>query len=141
MPMKRRFFKQREGAVTPQAVAAYEHALAMRKRANRSGSDADRDAAHEAGRVVDRMFQIRLWATSIWDIERYGPDPGDPDWVRAADIKRRLDAAIRAKRTGVKNSHLSKAAAAPAPTSAEGSPTVQSGQSGTEAPVRADADP
>ena len=144
MPVKRRLGKQRDGAITPQAVAAYEHALAMRKRANRSGSDADRDAAHEAGRVVDRMFQIRLWATSIWDIERYGPDPGDPDWVRAADIKRRLDealAAARAKQTGAKNSNLSKAAAAPASTSTEGSPTVQSGQQEIEAPVPADADP
>jgi hypothetical protein len=109
--VKRRLGKQRDGAITPQAVAAYEHALAMRKRAHLS--DADRDAAHEAKRVVDRMFQIGLWATSILDTERYGPDPGDPDWVRAADIKRRLDAAIRAKRTGAKNANLSKAAAVP----------------------------
>ena len=141
MPVKRRLGKQGDGAITPQAVAAYEHALAMRKRADRSGSDEDAAVAHEAERVIDRMFQIRLWMTSIWDVQRYSPHPGNADWERAADIKRRLDAAIRAKRTGVKNSHLSKAAAAPAPTSAEGSPTVQSGQSGTEAPVRADADP
>ena len=52
--MKRRFFKQREGAVTPQVVAAYEHALAMRKRAHLS--DADKQAAHEAERIVDRLL-------------------------------------------------------------------------------------
>jgi hypothetical protein len=52
MPVKRRLGKQRQGAVTPQVVAAYEHALAMRKRAHLS--DADKQAAHEAERIVDR---------------------------------------------------------------------------------------
>ena len=125
MPVKRRLGKQGDGAITPQAVAAYEHALAMRKRADRSGSDEDAAVAHEAERVIDRMFQIRLWMISIWDVQRYSPHPGNADWERAADIKRRLDealVAVRAKQT---------TPAVPAPTE----------DAEAEAPVPADADP
>ena len=81
--------------------------------------------AHEAERVIDRMFQIRLWMTSIWDVQRYSPHPGNADWERAADIKRRLDealVAVRAKQT---------TPAVPAPTE----------DAEAEAPVPADADP
>ena len=131
MPMKRRFFKQREGAVTPQAVAAYEHALAVRKRAHLS--DADKQAAHEAERIVDRLLGFKFFEDTIWDIMKHGVDPKQPHSVLAGEQLRQLNAALRAKRI--------KAAAAPAPVSTEGSPAVQSGQLETEAPVRADAEP
>ena len=139
MPVKRRLGKQREGAVTPQVVAAYEHALAMRKRAHLS--DADKQAAHEAERIVDRLLGFKFFEDTIWDIMKYGVDPEQPHSVLAGEQLRQLNAALRVKRTGARNANLSKAAAAPAPTSVEGSPTVQSGQQETEAPVPADADP
>jgi hypothetical protein len=137
--MKRRFFKQREGAVTSQAVAAYEHALAMRKRAHLS--DADKQAAHEAERIVDRLLGFKFFEDTVWDVLKHGVDPEQPRSVLAGEQLRQLNAALRAKRIGARNAHLSKTAAAPAPTSVEGSPIVQSGQQETEAPVPADADP
>ena len=70
---------------------------------------------------------------------KYGVDPEQPHSVLAGEQLRQLNAALRVKRTGARNANLSKAAAAPM--SAEGSPTVQSGQQETEAPVPADADP
>jgi hypothetical protein len=144
MPMKRRFFKQREGAVTPQAVAAYEHALAMRKRAHLS--DADKQAAHEAERIVDRLLGFKFFEDTIWDIMKYGVDPEQPHSVLAGEQLRQLNAALRAKRTGAKNANLSKATAASAPVGGSNSgPLGQSQTSAEDAavgtPVPADADP
>jgi hypothetical protein len=150
--VKRRFGKQRQGAVTPQVVAAYEHALAVRKRAHLS--DADKQAAHEAERIVDRLLGFKFFEDTIWDIMKHGVDPKQPHSVLAGEQLRQLNAALRAKRTGARNANLSKAAAALTPMGvnnpdsqfanldkAEGFPTVQSGQQETEASVPADADP
>jgi len=111
----------------------------MRKRAHLS--DADKQAAHEAERIVDRLLGFKFFEDTIWDIIKYGVNLEQPHSVFAGEQLRQLNAALRAKRTGAKNANLSKAAAAPASTSIEGSPTDRSGQSGTEAPVPADADP
>jgi len=91
MPVKRRLSKVVDGRITPTVIAAYARALELRARSN--GSEADRDAAHEAERVVDRALQIRLWMTSVFDVDRYR-DEDDPDWQRSAELKRRLDAAL-----------------------------------------------
>src|SRR5262249_37219015 len=91
MPVKRRLSKQHDGRITPSVVAAYAHALKLRKRAHLS--DDDRDAAHEAEKVVDRALSIRLWQTSVFDVDRF-QEPGDPDWERSAALRRQLDAAL-----------------------------------------------
>jgi len=91
MPVKRRLSKQHDGRITPTVVAAYAHALKLRKRAHLS--DADRDAANEAEKVVDRALSIRLWQTSVFDVDRFR-EPGDPDWERSAELRRLLDQAL-----------------------------------------------
>ena len=91
MPVKRRLSKQHDGRITPTVVAAYAHALKLRKRAHLS--DADRDAANEAERVVDRALSVKLWHTSIFDVDRFR-EPGDPDWERSASLRRQLDQAL-----------------------------------------------
>jgi hypothetical protein len=91
MPVKRRLSKQHDGRVTPTVVAAYAHALKLRERAHLS--DDDRDTAHEAERVVDRALSIRLWQTSVFDVDRFR-EPGDPDWERSAALRGQLDAAL-----------------------------------------------
>jgi hypothetical protein len=93
MPVKRRLSKQHDGRITPTVVAAYKLALELREWAHLS--EADRLAAHDAERVVDRALQIRLWQTSVFDVADYR-QPGDPDWERAAELRRRLDAALDA---------------------------------------------
>jgi hypothetical protein len=87
------------------------------------------------------LLGFKFFEDTIWDIMKYGVDPEQPHSVLAGEQLRQLNAALRVKRTGARNANLSKAAAAPAPTSTEGSPTVQSGQQEIEAPVPADADP
>lgn len=91
MPVKRRISKQVDGRITPSVVAAYARALELRKRAN--GSEVDRVAAHEAERIVDRAVSVRLWQTSVFDVDRYR-DEGDPDWQRSAELRQRLEAAL-----------------------------------------------
>jgi len=111
MPVKRRLGKQRENAISPTTIGLYARALELRA----LGADF-REEAHEAQAAVERALGggiRRLWETSVFDVIDYGPSPGDPDWERATDLKRRLDealAAARAKQTGAKNSNLSKAA-------------------------------
>ena len=96
MPVKRRLSKQRDGRITPTVVAAYAYALELRERAHLS--DADREAAHEAERVVDRALSIRLWQTSVFDVDRFR-EPGDADWERSAQLRQQLDTAlVEAKR-------------------------------------------
>ena len=123
MPVKRRLGKQRETTISPTTIALYARALELRA----LGPDF-REEAHEARAAFERALGggiRRLWETSVFDVINYGPDPGDPEWERAAELKRRLDealAAVRAKQS---------TAVAPAPTE---DPEV-------EAPVPADVDP
>ena len=67
MPVKRRLSKQHDGRITPTVVAAYAQALKLRKRAHLS--DADRDAANEAERVV-RLAERWHWQITLTDDER-----------------------------------------------------------------------
>jgi hypothetical protein len=91
VPVKRRLSKQHDGRITPSVIAAYKHALVLRERAHLS--DDDRQAAHEALKAVDRAMSIRLWQTSVFDVFDY-QQPGDADWERSAELRRRLDAAL-----------------------------------------------
>jgi len=94
MPMKRRLSKTRGGVVTPQIVAAYRHALKLRKRAHLS--QADHDRAHEAVAIVERALSggiWRLWLMSVFDVHHYNR-PGDESWERAHTLRQQLDAGL-----------------------------------------------
>jgi hypothetical protein len=98
MPVKRRLSKQHDGRITPTLVVAYARALELRKRAHRR--DADRLAAHEAEATVDRALGggiRRLWLVSVFDVYRF-QYPGDPNWERTMEQRRKLDAAKAARR-------------------------------------------
>jgi hypothetical protein len=94
--MKRRLSKQRSGAITPQTVVAYQLALEAREFADRTGSEDDRDAAHAAERIVDRLLGFKFFEDTIWDIKKYGVDPEQPHSVLAAEQLRQLDEALAA---------------------------------------------
>lgn|SRR5262249_28107660 len=91
MPVKRRLSKQIDGRITPSVVAAYAHALELRKQARRGKVDLDELA--EAEKVVERALGIRMWQASVFDLDRlYGPT--DPSYQRAAELRAGLDAAL-----------------------------------------------
>ena len=92
MPVKRRLSKQREGAVSPQAVAAYEHALAMRKQHARG--ELDLDAVAEADKTVEQMLSIKMWQPSVFGLDTFWEPSDDPDYQRALDLRDRLNAAL-----------------------------------------------
>jgi pyruvate carboxylase len=98
VPYKRRLGKARDGAITPTVVALYANALKLR--IHRHRSDEDREATNEAENAVDRALSIRLWQTSVFDVDVYR-QPGDPDWERAAELRRQLDVALRTQREAV----------------------------------------
>jgi hypothetical protein len=100
MPVKRRLSKQVDGRITPTVVAAYAHALEVRKR--NPGSEEQ----IEAEKVVERALQIRMWETSVFDVDFFRDD-GSDDWARAKQLRQQLDAALRQRQ-----------ATAPAPTAA-----------------------
>ena len=79
MPVKRRLSKQREGAVSPQAVAAYEHALAMRKQHARG--ELDLDAVAEADKTVEQMLSIKMWQPSVFGLDTFWEPSDDPQEV------------------------------------------------------------
>jgi pyruvate carboxylase len=95
VPYRRRLGKARDGAITPTIVALYDNALKLR--ASRHRSDVDQESVYEAEKAVDRALSVRLWQTSVFDVDIYR-QPGDPDWERAAELRRQLDAALRARR-------------------------------------------
>jgi len=91
MPVKRRLGKQREGAISPQVVAAYAHALELHERVRRG--EVGLDEVAEAESTLERMLSIRMWEPSVFDLDRlYGPD--DLDYQRALDLRDRLNAAL-----------------------------------------------
>ena len=91
MPVKRRLSKEREGAISPQVVAAYARALELREQVRRG--EVDLDAVAEAEKVVERALSIRMWEPSVFDLDRlYGPD--DTGYARAVELRARLDAAL-----------------------------------------------
>src|SRR5262249_11487429 len=84
------------GLVSPQAVYLYRTALRLRAKANRSGTSADRDAAHDAEADVDRLLGggvRRLWLVSIFDVYRF-QEPGNADWEQKMALRQQLDAAV-----------------------------------------------
>jgi hypothetical protein len=84
--------------VSPQVLSLYRHTLRLRAKANRSGTSADRDAAHSAEADVDRLLGggiRRLWLVSVFDIERWPPKPDDLEGQRTLEHRRQLDAAVR----------------------------------------------
>jgi hypothetical protein len=87
VPVKRRISKMIDGRITPTTVAAYRHARKLRERG------ADPEEVHAAERVVDRALNIKLWQTSLFDVYTYRDD-GAPDWEHAAELRRKLDAAL-----------------------------------------------
>jgi hypothetical protein len=125
MPVKRRLGKQREATISPALVASYAHALEVRA----LGPDF-RDEAWEAQCAVERALgggRRRFFVTTVFDVIDHAPDPGDPEWDRAADLKRRLDEALAAARA----KQTIPAGTAPEPTE----------DAKTEAPVPVDVDP
>jgi hypothetical protein len=125
MPAKRRLSKQRETAITPMTVGLYARALELRA----LGPDF-REEAWEAQCAVERALgggRRRFFVPTVFDVIDHPPDPNDPDWVRAAEQLRRLDAALTAARA------KQTAPAAPAPQPTE-DPEVA-------VPILVDADP
>ena len=87
--------RQHMPVITASTIDLYRTALRLRRRAHLS--EADRRAAYEAEAVVERILGggiRRLWLPSIFDIDHRWPHPEDPDWVRAAELRRQLDAAL-----------------------------------------------
>jgi hypothetical protein len=97
MPVKRRLGKQqREGVISPTTVGLYARALELRA----LGPDFAEEA-YEARAAFERALGggvRRFFETTVFDIIDHGPCPGDPEWDRAADLKRRLDEALEAAR-------------------------------------------
>jgi hypothetical protein len=94
VPVKRRLGKQRDSTISPTTVALYAHALEVRK----LGPDF-REEAWEAQCAVERALgngRRRFFVPTVFDIIDKAPDPDDPDWERAAELKRRLDEALAA---------------------------------------------
>jgi len=86
--------RQHMPVITASTIDLYRTALRLRKRAHLS--KADREAAYEAEAIVERILGggiRRLWLPSIFDVHEY-QRPGDPDWERAAELRRQLDAAV-----------------------------------------------
>jgi hypothetical protein len=77
VPVKRRLSKQHDGRISPQVVALYQRALALREQAERG--EIDWLEAHEAAKVVTRALGVRMWQTSPFDVVEFYK-PGDPDW-------------------------------------------------------------
>jgi hypothetical protein len=92
MPVKRRFSKEREGAISPSTVAAYAHALALREQYARG--EVDLDAVAEGDKVVERALSIRMWQPSVFGLDTFWELSDDPDYQRALDLRDRLDAAL-----------------------------------------------
>lgn len=95
VPVKRRLSKINTDRISPSTIAAYAHALELRKRARRG--EVDLSEVAEAEKVVERALSIRMWQASVFDLDRlYGPD--DPSYARAAELRAGLDAALAARR-------------------------------------------
>jgi hypothetical protein len=94
--VKRRISKARESVISPTTVALYARALELRA----LGPDFAEEA-HEARANFERALgggRRRFFETTVFDVIDHGPCPDDPEWVRAADLKRRLDEALEAAR-------------------------------------------
>jgi hypothetical protein len=108
--------------LSPQVLSLYRHALGLRAKANRSGARADQEAAHAAEADVDRLLGSgirRLWLVSVFDIERWPPEPDDLEGQRTLEHRRQLDAAVRElKRQERVARRAAKAVSEPEPTPA-----------------------
>jgi hypothetical protein len=104
MPVKRRVHKARPSIAA--ALPHFQHALRARAKWRHTRSEVDREAAHEAERVVERMLGWRMWEISIWDFDDIYYDrskpPQDPrdrdDWAYALELREALEQADREQR-------------------------------------------
>jgi hypothetical protein len=92
VPIKRRLSKQIDGRITPSAVAAYQRALALREQAWRGEGDLEEVA--EAESAVERALGIRMWEPSVFGLDTFWEPSDDPDYLRAADLRDRLNTAL-----------------------------------------------
>ena len=100
MPVKRRFGKAREAAITPDLVRRWRRAKELAKQA-------DRDLAYSAEAALNNALGLRLWDYSVLDdlvfngrdeppeyLSRQAP-ARIPIWRRTHELRQQIEAADR----------------------------------------------
>lgn len=107
MPVKRRFGKAREGAISPDLIRRWRRARALNEQAHHS--PAHRDLAYSSECDLNRSLGLRLWDYNVLDdvyftsdqppayLERQAPER-IPLWHRTNELRRQLAEAEREMR-------------------------------------------